>query len=88
MKRYSEKAGVKVTPYGLRHTFAIEFLKAGGGPFSLQRILGHTDLTMTRRYVRLSQDDLREVHEKASPVQKLQQLGKRAPRSITPPKLA
>ncbi|MCG0276613.1 MAG: tyrosine-type recombinase/integrase [Thermosediminibacteraceae bacterium] len=82
MRDYCKKAGVKVTPYGLRHTFAIEFLKAGGDPFSLQRILGHADLTMTRRYVRLSQDDIREVHEKASPVQKLQQMGKRAPRKL------
>lgn len=82
VRQYCKKAGVKVTPYGLRHTFAIEFLKAGGDPFSLQRILGHADLTMTRRYVRLSQDDIREVHEKASPVQKLQQMGKRAPRKL------
>ncbi|MDN5331422.1 MAG: integrase/recombinase XerD [Tepidanaerobacteraceae bacterium] len=82
LAKYCKKAGVKATPYGLRHTFAIEFLKAGGDPFSLQRILGHTDLTMTRRYVRLSQDDIKEVHEKASPVQKLQQLGKRAPRKL------
>ncbi|MFO7153243.1 MAG: tyrosine-type recombinase/integrase [Bacillota bacterium] len=82
LRKYCKEAGVKVTPYGLRHTFAIEFLKAGGDPFSLQRILGHTDLTMTRRYVRLSQDDIREVHEKASPVQKLQQMGKRAPRRV------
>lgn len=83
VRNYCKKAGIKVTPYGLRHTFAIEFLKAGGDPFSLQRILGHTDLTMTRRYVRLSQDDIKEVHEKASPVQKLQQMGKRAPRKLT-----
>lgn len=82
VKRYCEKAGVKVTPYGLRHSFAIEFLKAGGDPFSLQRMLGHADLTMTRRYIRLSQDDIKEAHEKASPVQKLQQIGKRAPRRL------
>lgn len=88
LRKYCEETGVKVTPYGLRHTFAIEFLKSGGDPFSLQRILGHTDLTMTRRYVRLSQDDIKEVHEKASPVQKLQQMGKRAPRRLTPTKMA
>lgn len=82
IREYCQRAGVKVTPYGLRHTFAIEFLKAGGDPFSLQRLLGHSDLTMTKRYIRLLQDDLKEAHEKASPVQKLQQMGKRAPRSF------
>jgi len=82
LRKYCNKAGIKVTPYGLRHTFAIEFLKAGGDPFSLQRMLGHTDLTMTKRYIRFTQDDLKEIHEKASPIQKLQQMGKRAPRKI------
>ncbi|WP_052210449.1 tyrosine-type recombinase/integrase [Thermoanaerobacter sp. YS13] len=81
VKQYSEKAGVKITPYGLRHTFAIEFLRAGGDPFSLQRLLGHSDLSMTRRYIRLSKDDLHEAHEKASPLNKLQYLGKRVSRN-------
>jgi len=82
VRKYCQQAGVKVTPYGLRHSFAIEFLKAGGDPFSLQRLLGHTDLTMTRRYIRLSQDDIKQAHEKASPVQKLQNMSKRAPRRL------
>lgn len=37
---------------------------------------------MTRRYIRYVQDDNREAHEKASPVAKLQQLGKRANRKL------
>jgi len=80
--RYSRLAGVKITPYSLRHTFAIEFLRNGGDLFSLQRILGHLDLTTTKRYIHLSQDDIREIHSKASPVQKLQEIDRRAPRSI------
>lgn len=82
LRKYCRKVGVKVTPYGLRHTFAIEFLKGGGDAFSLQRILGHQDLSMTRRYVRLLQDDIRQAHEKATPVNRLQQLGRRAPRVL------
>lgn len=82
VKQYCQRAGVNVTPYGLRHSFALEFLKGGGDPFSLQRILGHADLSMTRRYVRLAQQDIKEVHEKASPVTRLAQLGKRAGRRL------
>lgn len=82
VREYCRKAGVKVTPYTLRHTFAVEFLKGSNDPFALQRILGHQDLAMTRRYVRYLQDDIREAHEKASPVQKLAQLGKRANRKL------
>ncbi|GFN22179.1 tyrosine-type recombinase/integrase [Thermanaeromonas sp. C210] len=82
VREYCQKAGVKVTPYGLRHTFAIEFLKEANDPFALQRILGHKDLAMTRRYVRYLQEDVKEIHEKATPVAKLQQLGKRAKRRL------
>lgn len=83
LKEYSRKIGVNVTPYSLRHSFAIEFLKNGGDPFSLQRLLGHQDLSMTRRYLRLTQDDIREAHEKAAPVAKLMQLDKRASRKLS-----
>lgn len=69
VREYCPQAGVKVTPYGLRHSFVTESLKASNDPFALQRILGHQDLTMTRHYVRYLQDDIREAHDKASPVQ-------------------
>lgn len=47
--RYSEKSGVKITPYQLRHSFATLFLKNGGDLFSLQHLMGHADLRMTKR---------------------------------------
>ena len=82
VRKYCKKAGVKVTPYGLRHSFAIEFLKEANDPFALQRILGHQDLSMTKRYIRYLHDDIKKAHEKASPVNKLAQMGKRASRRI------
>jgi hypothetical protein len=33
---------------------------------------------MTRRYVRYLEEDVKKIYEKASPVAKLQQMGKRA----------
>ena len=64
---------VHCTPHILRHTFARNFLTNGGDVFSLQRILGHSpaSLEITRRYVRLLDDDLREAHRRASPVDRL-----------------
>ena len=41
---------------------------AGMDVFSLQRLMGHTDLQVMRRYLAQTDDDLRTAHAKASPV--------------------
>jgi site-specific recombinase XerD len=63
----------RCSPHVLRHTFARSFLTNGGDVFSLQRILGHSpsSIQVTRRYVTLLDDDLREVHRLASPADRL-----------------
>lgn len=65
---YSKKVGYDFTPYDFRHTFAILYLKNGGNVFALQKLLGHKDLTMTKRYVNFAQSDIVEQHISASPV--------------------
>lgn len=68
---YSHKAGVKIRPYDLRHTFAIMYLRNNGNAFTLQKTMGHADLSMTKRYIGLSMNDLKEQHQKASPLQNI-----------------
>lgn len=71
LRKYSKKAGIKVTPYSLRHSFALIFLRLGGNSFALQRELGHTTLAMTRKYVALTEGDLKKQHSLASPINSL-----------------
>ena len=60
-------SGVKGGFHVLRHTFAVNYLRAGGNVFYLQRILGHSTLEMTNRYVRsLGIEDLQAVHNRLS----------------------
>ncbi|MBX6395274.1 MAG: tyrosine-type recombinase/integrase [Alicyclobacillaceae bacterium] len=68
---YGRQLGVRITPYMLRHSSALMFLRGGGHVFALQRQLGHTSLVMTKRYVHLADSDLHEQHAIASPVGQL-----------------
>lgn len=68
MRVYSTQLEQKITPYMLRHIFALQSLRNGSDAFSLQRMLGHSDLSMTRRYLALTQNDLKEQHTVSSPI--------------------
>lgn len=77
IEAYSKKLQVKIVPYDLRHSFALIFLRGGGNALALQRTLGHSDLTMTKRYVNLAESDLKEQHAMASPLNRLMPVKKR-----------
>ena len=51
-RRLADRADVpRLHVHLLRHTFATTYLISGGDSLTLQRILGHETLEMTRRYV-------------------------------------
>jgi integrase/recombinase XerD len=54
------------TLHAFRHTFAVNYLRRGGGVFHLQRVLGHSSLEMTRRYANLMTEDLQSIHQQVS----------------------
>jgi len=58
--------GVRTSFHTLRHGYALNHIREGGDVFSLQRILGHTDLSVTKRYVGLTEGDLKMIHKKVS----------------------
>lgn len=62
---YAQAIGADITPYHLRHVFALTFIRNGGDVFALQKIMGHSKLDMTRHYVNLVQTDIVKSHAKA-----------------------
>jgi integrase/recombinase XerD len=60
--------GVRVSPHTLRHTFAIQWLRNGGGELALQKALRHRSLDMVRVYAELTDVDLLAAHAGASPL--------------------
>jgi integrase/recombinase XerC/integrase/recombinase XerD len=72
IQRLAKRTGItRLHPHLFRHTFAIRYLVNGGDVFTLQKILGHASLDMTRKYVTLANADVKEKHILYSPVDHL-----------------
>ncbi|MBY0157212.1 tyrosine-type recombinase/integrase [Cytobacillus firmus] len=68
-----EKAGVskRVSPHTFRHTGALFYILNGGDPFSLQKILGHSDMSMVRKYIQMTNTDVKKQHNVFSPLNRV-----------------
>lgn len=77
VKKYNRVRNVNKTSIHLfRHTFAKNWILAGGDVFRLQKILGHSDLTVTREYVNMFGQDLQMDFEKFNPLDKISKSNK------------
>lgn len=62
---------VRCSPHTCRNTFAVNFLRNGGDQFTLMRILGHTDVKMTARYVNFVNADIARSSRMNSPMDRM-----------------
>jgi site-specific recombinase XerD len=74
MKRLGKAGGIKMScsPHALRRTFAVQTLRNGANVFSVQAMLGHTDLQMTRRYCAIAHADVEAQHRQFAPMDRLE----------------
>ncbi len=72
VQKRARVAGVQAPPlHAFRRAFAIGALRGGVDLVSLQRLLGHADLSVIRRYLAQTEEDLARAHAKGSPVDNL-----------------
>lgn len=68
MKKCKKRWSTKVSAHTWRHTFAKMFLLNGGDVFTLQKILGHEDVSTTRIYVDLNRSEIEMQNRKYNPL--------------------
>lgn len=68
VKDYAHQSGIdRASPHAMRHSFATHFIEGGGDVSTLQKLLGHANISTTQVYLDQSIAHLRKAFDAAHP---------------------
>lgn len=68
LKESNTAWSTRVSAHTLRHTFAVRYIQNGGDIFTLQKILGHSDISITKIYTEMNVQDLKRQADRYNPL--------------------
>jgi site-specific recombinase XerD len=70
--RLGKSCGIpRLHPHLFRHTFAVNYVMAGGDIMSLKELMGHSTLQMVQRYMHFTQSQLSTKYDEFSPMDRM-----------------